>query len=168
MSEERFRNILIPLHPEILQIELKQNIFAELRIKFNARGLLSDQAAAAILRTAEEFGRVQRNNFSPLMELRASPEYRQLAKLLCESLIAVYEVGYSPNSTEPIIWFDPVRIAPPTVTVFEATFDSGCHLCLSDIKELSDERGQVFQTLSVKTIDLSGLEALTPVVAKGT
>lgn len=171
MSEESFRKTLIPHYPEILQIEFKQNLFAEFRIKLNGQGLLSDQAAAAILKAAEDFGRVHRNGclifLAPLIELRASPEHKQLAKLLCESFVEVYEDGYSPRSSEPIIRLDLVRIVPPIVAIFEETFDSRCHLSLSGIKELSDETGQEFQTLSVKSLDLSGLEVLTPIVARG-
>lgn len=172
MSVELLKKALIPHCPEIEQIEFRHSVFPEFRIKLNDQGLLSDAVASAILKAQKDVSRVL-GNYSlvfihPLRELRDSPEHLQLAELLFDSLIEVHEDGVSPRSCEPQVWFsDLVRIAPSVVSVFESCLASNTHLSLPAITELPDEIGMAFEILSVKTLDLSGLESITPGVAKG-
>jgi|LakMenEpi03Aug12_release.lakeMendotaPanAssembly.Ray.scaffolds.fasta_scaffold33702_4 hypothetical protein len=171
MSVELFKKALIPNCPEIEQIEFRRSVFPEFRIKLNDQALLSDQVASAIHKAQQNTSKVLRIYslvfINPLRELRDSPEHLQLAQLLCESLIEVHENGVTPRSYAEVWFPDLVKIAPSVVSVFEFCFDSDTHLSLPAITELSDELGMAFEILTVETLDLSGLESITPCVAKG-
>jgi hypothetical protein len=174
MSVELFKKALIPNCPEIENIEFwRGNCYHGVHIKLNENGVLSDRSAEAIVKAAHDALQVCGLKYSlvfihPLRELRDSPEHLQLAQLLCESFLLAYENGVMVRTCEAVASFsDLVQIAPSIVHVFERFLDSDTRLSLPAITELPDEIGMAFEILSVETLELSGLESITPCVAKG-
>lgn len=174
MSVELFKKALIPNCPEIENIEFwRGNYYHGVHIKLNENGVLSDRSAEAIVKAAHDALQVYGIKFSlvfihPLRELRDSPEHLQLAQLLFESKIELYENGVSTGYCEREVSFSNlIQIAPSIVSVFDSCATSDTHLSLPAITELSDELGMAFEILTVETLDLCGLESITPCVAKG-